>query len=189
MSNAVSALNGASFEGFAGVEEQGLKGMITLRGDLDAKDMAAAVKSATGCAMPNQRAIVESDGKAVAWMSTDELLILCDHSDVAEVIASLEIGLAGTHFLAVNVSDARAQFRVSGAGAREVLAKLAPVDLSADSFGTGDFRRSRLAQVAAAMWMSSEDSIDLICFRSAAPYVMGLLKAAASPGSEVGVLA
>lgn len=186
MSEAVSALNGASFEGFAQVAELGLKGMITVRGDLDAKEMAEAVKSATGCAMPGQRAIVEGDGKSVAWMSPDELLILCDYAETADVIASLEIGLAGAHFLAANVSDARAQFRVSGSGARDAVAKLAPVDLSADAFGEGDFRRSRLTQAPAAMWMNAEDSIDLVCFRSAAPYVMGLLKVAVAKGSEVG---
>lgn len=188
MSNSVSALNGASFEGFARVEEQGLQGMITLRGDLDDKAMAKAVKSVTGCAMPGPCGIVTTGEKSVAWMSPDELLILCEHGEVATVIAALETGLKDVHFLAVNVSDARAQFRVSGAGCREVLAKLMPVDFSAEGFAAGTFRRSRMAQVAAAVWVSGDDSIDVICFRSGAAYVMGLLKAAAAKGSEVGVL-
>lgn len=189
MSDAVSAMNGASFDGFARVEEQGLKGMITLRGDLESVEMADAIKATVGTKLPAPLTIVENGSRAVAWMSTDELLILCDHNEVTKVIEALEIGLAGTHFLAVNVSDARALFRVSGAGAREVVAKLVPVDFSAEAFSAGMFRRSRMAQVAAAMWLSSDHSIDVICFRSGAPYVMGLLKAAAAKGSEVGVYA
>ena len=76
--------------------------------------------------------------------------------------------------------------RVSGPNAREVLAKLSPVDLSPGAFGVGDLRRSRIAQVAAAYWMDAEDSFRIVCFRSVAEYVYGVLKTAAAEGSEVG---
>ena len=46
MSNLASALNGASFNGLAKVDEAGLVGMITLRGDLGSAKVAAAVKAA-----------------------------------------------------------------------------------------------------------------------------------------------
>ncbi|MEM7441658.1 MAG: sarcosine oxidase subunit gamma family protein, partial [Pseudomonadota bacterium] len=93
----------------------------------------------------------------------------------------------GQHALAVNVSDARAIFQVSGPIAREVLAKLAPVDFSREAFRPGQFRRSRLAQVPAAIWADDEDIFRIICFRSVAEYVFNLLKVAAQPGSEVAV--
>jgi sarcosine oxidase subunit gamma len=76
---------------------------------------------------------------------------------------------------------------VSGAGAREVLAKLCPVDLSPDAFTPGMFRRTRMAQVPAAFWLDAEDTFHLICFRSVADYAFNLLKTAALPGGEVGV--
>lgn len=187
MSNLVSALNGASFEGFARVEEQGLRGMITLRGDLTSKEMAEAVKAAAGTAMPEQREITVNGDFAVAWMSSDELLLLCPYEDVAKSLEALDIALAGSHSMIANVSDARALIRVSGAGAREVVAKLAPVDFSSEAFPKGAFRRSRMAQVAAAMWMSDDNAVDVICFRSVAPYVMGLLTVSAEKGGEVGL--
>ena len=87
------------------------------------------------------------------------------------------------HTLAVNVSDARAVFRISGAHSRDVLAKLAPVDLSPDSFTPGMIRRTRLAQVPAAFWIEDGDSFRLVCFRSVAQYVFDLLKTAAEAGS------
>ena len=89
----------------------------------------------------------------------------------------------------IDVSDARALFRIDGPGAREVLAKGAPVDLSPAAFGPGDFRRTRLGQVACAFWTPDGTSFELVCFRSVAAYVFGLLENAAKPGSEVGYLA
>ena len=66
------------------------------------------------------------------------------------------------------------------------MAKLVPVDMSTQAFVPGQFRRTRMAQVAAAFWMLDEETIRIVCFRSVAEYVFGLLKDAAEPGSEVG---
>jgi sarcosine oxidase subunit gamma len=40
--------------------------------------------------------------------------------------------------------------------------------------------------VAAAIWISGEDQISIICFRSVAQYVFELLRQAAHPASRVG---
>lgn len=186
MSEAVSALNGASFEGFAKVEDTGLRGMITLRGDLASTEMAAAVVAATGAKMPAQRKIIFGDKGAVAWMSPDELLVIVAYDSVLATVATLENALLGQHALVANVSDARAVFKVSGEGTRDVLAKVAPVDLSKDVFVTGDLRRTRLSQVAAAFWANEDDSFEIICFRSVAQYVFDVLKVSAQAGGEVG---
>jgi hypothetical protein len=42
-----------------------------------------------------------------------------------------------------------------------------------DSFAVGDFRRSRMAQVAAAFWRH-DSGFDVICFRSVADYAYGV---------------
>ncbi len=185
MSDAKSALNNASFDGIARVEECGLQGMITLRGDLGSEGMSKAVKDAVGQGMPGQREVkVEGDTGAI-WMSPDELLLLVPHARADETCASLAETLRGEHALAVNVSDARALFRVSGSPAREVMGKLAPVDFAPGAFEPGHIRRSRMAQVSAAFWMDDAESFRIICFRSTADYVFKLLKAAAQPGSAV----
>lgn len=184
MSDAKSALPGARYEGFVKVRELGPQGMITLRGDLGSAKLAEAVKTATGTAVPGQRQIASQADRAAAWMSSDELLLLVPYAEVAGVISGLETALAGEHFLAVNVSDARAMFRLDGALCRDAMAKLSPVDFSEAGFGPGDFRRSRMAQIAAAMWMPDAQSVQVICFRSVAQYAFDLLSAAAAPGSE-----
>jgi len=188
MSNAVSALNEASFEGFAKVSEMGLQGMITLRGDFKAAKFKKGIKDVAGVAVPGQREVATKGDTTLAWMSSDELLLLVPYANVNATVDALEKALKGTHFLAVNVSDARGLFRVSGAGARDAIAKLSPVDMSTDAFGPGQLRRTRMAQVPAAIWMPDDTSVQIICFRSVAQYVFDLLKGATAPGSEVGHL-
>jgi sarcosine oxidase subunit gamma len=185
---AVSALDGASYDGIVTVREMGLQGMVSLRGDLSSAAMAKAVKSATGGAMPAPRAVVATEGGAVAWMSPDEVLILCPHAEADATVDALTKALAKAHHLAVNLSDARVMFEVKGeAGAlRDVLAKLTPADLSADSLKPGELRRSRLAQVPGAFWFVDETTLRVIAFRSVAKYVFDLLAMSAKPGGEVG---
>ena len=185
MSEARSALAGARFAGIAHVEEAGLVGMISFRGDLGHAKVKSAVKAVAGAAIPKPRGVALAGATGVAWMSPDELLILVPHAEADAVVAKLSTALKGQHFMAENVSDARAVFTVTGPHAREVIGKLAPVDMS--RFAEGEIRRTRLAQVAAAFWMSAPDSITVVCFRSGAQYMFDLLSAAAQEGSAVGV--
>ncbi|MDX5401575.1 MAG: sarcosine oxidase subunit gamma [Rhodobacterales bacterium] len=189
MSEPVSALNGASFDGLVTLKDSGPTGMITLRGDLAAKAMAQALDKAMGLSVPAQRKIVATaDGsRMAAWMSPDELLLILPYADTGKALDALGSALAGTHHLAENVSDARALIAVSGPDARvrEVLAKLAPVDLHPSAFAHGDIRRTRLAQVAGAFWMSEAGQAHVICFRSVAQYAFDLLRAAADPAAAV----
>lgn len=185
MSNLVSALNGVKAKGFADVTELGLSGMITLRGDLASKEMAKAIKDATGAKVPATRKISFGSKGAVSWMSPDELLVLVDYTATGEAMAALEAALAGQHFLAEVVSDARAHFRVSGELAHEALSKVMPVNFA--EFEAGDFRRSRLSQVAAAAWKTENGDFEVVCFRSVAQYVFDVLKTASATGTEVAI--
>lgn len=181
MSEPVSALNGASFQGFASIREIGPLGMITLRAK-GIKALDKAVKSVTGTKLPAQRRIEINGDKACGWMSPDEYLLIVPYAEVSEALAKLAKALTGEHHLAVDVSDARAVFRIEGDKATDVLRKLSPVDF--DRLEPGELRRSRAAQVAAAMWVQ-DGGFTLVCFRSVAAYVMGLLTHSAQPGSDL----
>ncbi len=190
MSDPVSALNGASFEGLVTIADRGPVGMITLCGDLSTAAMAKAVDTALGLPIPPmgriQPAKGVSEGQA-AWMSPDEILLILPYGQVSTALRSLEKSLKGEHHLAENLSDARALFSVTGSDplVREVLAKLSPADLHPAAFKPGDFRRSRLAQVAGAIWMPAAGQINVVCFRSVAAYVYDLLCNAADPAAPV----
>jgi len=192
MSNAVSALQGKRFDGPVVVADTGLRGMITLRGDLAGAALRGICTDLTGCAFPSRRrAEVTGDkvtgdevtgDRGLLWMSPDEVLILLPYAAVSDALARIAQALAGQHHLAVNVSDARCVLRLQGPFAREVLAKLAPVELHADALGPGDLRRSRLGQIAAAFWMQGPDQFEVICFRSVGHYAFDLLVAAVQGG-------
>ncbi len=183
MSSSVSALGGVSHKGFATVAEAGLRGMITVRGDLGSAAMKKAVKAAAGTPVPGPRRIEIAGDRAAAWMSPDELLVLVPYAAAQDTVAALEQALAGSHHLVADVSDARAVFTIAGARAGEVLMKLCPADIAA--LEPGEIRRTRAAQVAAAFWQSGPEEYTLVSFRSVAGYVMGLLEAASRAGSEL----
>ena len=187
MSEAATAVQGAAFKGLISVEDAGLAGMITLRADLGDKNVAKALK-ASGFEMPQDAMSTGNLGAGVLWMSPDELLILCAHDQAEAVVATLTKALAGTHALVVNVSDARTVLRLRGEGAaiREVLAKLTPADLRSNTLPLGRVRRTRLAQVAAAFWFTSDDEAVVVAFRSVGDYVFQLVSKAAEKGSGVG---
>lgn len=183
MSNLVSALDGRIAQGDVTVREDGLRGMITLRGDLSNSKLQAVCTRLTGFDFP-MRGQANSDGtQGLAWMSPDEVLVMVPYDAVEAALAKIASSLEGRHHLAVNVSDARAVFIVEGPYVRDVLAKLAPVDLHPDVFISGSFLRTRLGQIAAAFWMRDPNNIEVICFRSVAEYAFGLLAAAAKGGA------
>ena len=184
MSDPVSALNGAVFEGpLVSIKERGAIGMVTIRGDFSSATFAAAIEKTCGGPIPAQRKFEGSLG----WMSPDELLWTGAYADAPGVVASLSEDLADEHHLAVNVSDARAVFRLTGQGARELIAKGAPVDMSPAAFASGDLRRSHIGQVAAAFWMDDEEGLTLVCFRSFAGYMFDWLSASAKDGATPGL--
>jgi sarcosine oxidase subunit gamma len=116
-------------------------------------------------------------------MSPDELMVLLPQAEASEVEAKLNAALEGAHMLAVDVSDARANYALSGDAVRDVIAKIAPVDMGA--FGPGEVRRTRFGQVAAALWMEDETTVRLFCFRSVADYMFELLTVAADTAAPV----
>jgi len=183
MSEAISALPGASYMGMVRVAEAGLRGMITLRGDLSSPVVAGALRSVTGADVPGQRRISTGAKGSAAWMSPDELLVMVDHAEAAMVAQALQTELHTDFASVADVSDARAVFTLAGPQSRDVLAKICPVDFAA--LGPGEIRRTRAAQVAVALWCSGKDEFTLVCFRSVAHYMWDLLTTVARPGGEV----
>lgn len=180
MAEPVSALDGRTA---LSLRDRGLCGMITLRGDLGDQALKTACTVLAGVDFPAIGRIAIRGDRGLAWMSPDEVLLMVPYAEVASTLSRLTEALAGQHHLAVDVSDARAVIELSGPSAREVIAKLAPVDMHPASFGPGQFRRSRLGQIAAAFWMEDDLRVMVICFRSVADYAFGLLEHSIKDGA------
>lgn len=182
----VSALNGRVAEGKTTVRDCGLQGMITVRGNLGSTKLKNAVTGLSGTDFPKQGQVSAVGERGLAWMSPDELLLLVPHGEAQNAVDTIGAAMKGQHHMAVNVSDARVLLEARGPGAREVIARLCPVDMHPDQFRPGMFRRTRMAQVPAAVWMPDEDCVRVICFRSVADYAFGLMSnAAKSPAVGV----
>lgn len=181
MAEPVSALGGRVAEGAVTIRDRGLVGMVTLRGDHGL--LRGPAEEAAGVAFPDRNRVNLAGDRGLFWMSPDEALLMLPYAEAGAAVARIGAALEARHHLAVNVSDARAVIGIEGPGAREVLAKVAPVDLHPLAFGPGDFRRTRVGQVAGAFWCEDEGRFGLICFRSVADYVFALLAQSARDGA------
>ncbi|QPM89989.1 sarcosine oxidase subunit gamma [Pseudooceanicola algae] len=185
----VNALNGAHFDGYVRVTEEPLRGMITLRGDLTDQSLRRVATAVTGCVMPDRRGISAQGEAAIAWMSPDELLVSLPLAETGAAMARFAADMSDPALSAVEVSHARSLFSLIGPDGlvREVIAKLAPVDMDPDAFAIGEIRRTHLGQVAAAFWCPVPGRIELVCFRSVAEYVFTILCDAAREDGIVGL--
>ncbi|MBB94509.1 MAG: sarcosine oxidase subunit gamma [Rhodobacteraceae bacterium] len=173
------------FQGIARIRTEDSCGMIALRADPEAAGALAVIGSRLGLDMPGPLAAQVSGDTAILWMSPDEMLVICPAADVPGHLDALHKAMAGHHAMALDVSDMRMRFTVAGVHAREVLAKLCPLDMSPEGFTPGTMRRTHLGQVAAGIWIGADGAFNIVCFRSVGAYVFDLLKVAAQPGSEV----
>ncbi len=175
----------------ARVEPMPAPGLVGVRADLADQAVRKALEEEAGLPLPGVRkaALREEDGSGWYWMAPDELLLRLPYSQAAAASDLLASALSGMHCLAADLTDSRAFFRIAGPGAREVLAKGAPVDLHPDVFRRGMFRRTHIAGVAVAFSLAAEDpdAFELFCARSYARYMRDWLVNAARPGSLTGI--
>lgn len=182
-------LNGASAEAgqLIRIADRGPVGQVTLRADLAARAVRAAVKAAIGAEPPAPLRCAFDGGRGAVWMSPDELLLFTAYDQAGELAEGLDAALSGTHHMAVDVSDARAVLTLSGAPVPEVLAKGAPLDLSPAAFPVGMARRTHIGGIAVAFWRKAGEDWEIVCLRSYARHLFDWLVQASRQGSEVGV--
>ncbi len=158
-------------------------GMLTFRGNL----LSPAIKKAFGVSNFEPRSLQIKYGLSLGWMAPDELLILCPWEQTTSTLLKLENSFRGEYTLLIDVSDSRLVFNVKGSKVRELIAKLAPIDLAPGAFGPGELRRTRLGQIPSAFWMENEEAFKVVCFRSVAKYMYDQLCFCSAKGSEVGI--
>ncbi|MCY4005897.1 MAG: sarcosine oxidase subunit gamma [Rhodobacteraceae bacterium] len=154
------------------------RGMLMIRADLQDPKVAGTIVHTLAVAMPEARRIDANDGRELAWMAPDELLAFVPIEEVDEMVHQLQNTLADTHHLVVDVSSMRKEFEIVGA-VRDILAKGTPSDVSPGGLKIREFRRSRLGQLAAAFWLTENESAHILCRRSETDFMQRWLHAAA----------
>ncbi len=184
LANLALAARAVEQPGEAGVVlgEGALRGQLNLRGEVKRKKFRDAVAAALGVAPPRQpNTVAEAGGVACLWLGPDEWLVITPPARREAVLAELGEALAGLSASLTDVSDGRAVITLSGAHARDVLAKGCSLDLHARVFGPGRCAQSTLAQADILLHQKDDSpSFDIYVPRSFAEYLWAWLEDASA---------
>ena len=92
---------------------------------------------------PADRHSLSLDMVEVSWLAPDEWLLTGGEAEVLAIIG--RAAMFGDSCLATNLSHARAAFRLLGAGARDRLAAVTSLDVSAGAMAVGSVARAPLS--------------------------------------------
>jgi len=120
------------------------------------KAVSAALKAACGMALPGLNRATGKDGARAVWMGQGQVFVLGP-----DVPADLSQYAALT-----DQSDGWVVMRLQGAGAEDVLARLAPIDLRATVFKRGHTARTTLLHMMMSVTRSGANSFDIMVMRS-----------------------
>ncbi len=150
---------------------------ISLRADPDAIE---ALSAALDLGLPTRPKTSESkNGRTALWLGPDEWLVIDKNgADLMAICA----GVTALHS-AVDISHRNTAIIVSGPSAADTLNGGCPLDLSLKAFPVGACTRTILAKIEIVLHRPSEDTFRVECWRSFAPYALGILAESAVDAS------
>jgi sarcosine oxidase subunit gamma len=143
------------------IEEVTNFGMVSLKVDLLDAKVREIIQSISGTRCPQIGKISDGKKMSVGWMSTDEYAIFSESSDAIKLVGRVSSKLKKYDHLCLK-----------GKGWREVLSKGTPADLSPKAFGQGVLRRTRIANVAVAIWSFNETEAFIISMTSVGDFII-----------------
>lgn len=144
-----------------------------LRGQGDA--LAGPIGDALGLDLPRKACTATSgDAHAALWLGPDEWMLVSPHGEEA-AHAALDDALAGTHHQRVTVSDHYTLVALEGPCARDLLAKLVPIDTHRRALAPGQVLGTVLGAANTHVWCVGDDRFRLLLRRSYADYAWCLM--------------
>lgn len=159
---------------------------VNLRGDPEVAIFLAAVQGVIGLQLPltPNTTVAAGDLKAL-WLGPNEWLIVGPDGREKDLAAGLRAALAGGHAAVVDVSEARTVIAVSGANARDLMAKGTGLDLHPRVFGPGACAQAGMAKTSMILVLNDEaPTFELYVQGSFADYLWTWLEEA---GQEYGI--
>jgi len=132
------------------------------------KPLSGALKQAHGMTFPTPNRATGKAGSRAVWIGQGQAMLIGPRPDA---------GLSEWAALS-DQSDAWAVVRLSGAGTRDVLARLVPVDLRPGVFRRGHTGRTSLMHMMASVTRVGEAAYQIMVFRSMAETLVHELKTA-----------
>lgn len=130
-------------------EDLTMASLAASRGQTDA--LAAILRDAYGLVLPQRPGRAEGRGIAVVWTGPDRWLAMAENTGNRDLERELKPLLAGLASV-VDQSDGRVVVRLSGARARDVLAKGVPIDLHPRAFRPGDAAVTHASHIGIILW-------------------------------------
>jgi sarcosine oxidase subunit gamma len=155
---------------------------IDVRGRDAVPALVAAMADALGGAPPlDAKRTVAAGTRIVLWLGPGEWRVVGPPGDVPAIVAALQTAVPRALAAVVDVSDSHTTLRLSGPGARDLLAQGCPLDLHPCSFTAGQCARSVLAK-ADILLLQRDDapSFDIQVRWSHAAYLWDWLATAAA---------
>lgn len=120
--------------------------------------LSDALKAAHGMSLPATGRSTGRDSARAIWFGQGQVMVMGPVADPA----------LAHHASLTDQSDAWAVMRLDGAEARDVLARLTPLDLRAGQFKRGHSARSLLGHMMCSITRVGEDAFLILVFRSMA---------------------
>ena len=131
------------------LEDRGFRGQIVLRGRASDAEFFDAVSDITGL-RPSKETNVVTGGPGfprLLWLGPEEWLLVTEDEESGRIMLGLTNSFKGRYVQVVDNSDAYAIVGVTGASARNILAKGCTLDLHERVFRSGCSTRTLLGQV------------------------------------------
>jgi sarcosine oxidase subunit gamma len=120
------------------------------------------LQSALGVVLPKTPRRVSADGVTYLWAGPQSWLAISDDPALASRLAAILQNLAAV----TDQSDGRVTLSVSGRYAREILARLAPIDLYPSVFPADATALTLAGHISVQIWQDEAGDFQLACFRS-----------------------
>ncbi|MFT5259387.1 MAG: sarcosine oxidase subunit gamma [Saprospiraceae bacterium] len=159
------------------LSEMPLCGKITLRGNSDNKAFVAAIKKATGLALPIEANTFNQKGSSMlSWTGPNEWMLHCEIDACLTMVDKLRTALADQHAAIVDVSDYYTMVELSGPLAKKVIANGSPFDTHHTQFTTGQCTQTRFGHAGILMNQMDDNPTYHIQIRwSYADYLFGYM--------------
>jgi sarcosine oxidase, subunit gamma len=152
--------------------------VFELRGDPEDAGVVAAVRDATGLALPTTPGTSRAGGgRRLVWVGPDHWYAVMPAADSAEPIARLHADLATRRHALVDLSSALLLLRLDGAASRAALAQGCPLDLDPLAFPAHAAAGSVYFKASVSLWRADDrNAFDLLVRRSFANYVWEMIE-------------
>ena len=164
------------------LRERAFLDLVSVRGEPSDVAFVEAVAAVAGLRLPaGPNTVARGERYDALWLGPDEwLLRSVEPAPAGGLHARLTSALAGADAAAVDVGSGYTVLEISGAQAREALARGCPLDLHPRVFKTGQCAQS-LFKTAIVLAPTGDERMDLVVRRSFADYFCRILLDAAAP--------